>query len=1224
MCEYKRLLCILFTILASVRALNPRPVEELTVQQIDPVTGNLTLFKRFELPFTGSEADFSETDLQVGDYFFDISCSVKANVECSLDSFTPADRRYFVHRTCVVENAQLLNTSEIPADTPFPDNSIHSRRRLLAVGPLLLAGWVGMGVGSIVRGESPVCGMSFGLFGCKESDSGPSPNPEQIAQLESLNRYIEGQLKWKGIQLEGLTNQQRINLGFQAVQENQEKQLGILKGDIDTLRQSDLLLANRIDSNRNETIKLMNDLYDVLELGLSGNQDYTDAKVQQLANVVFHDFRVLVNATRDAAANITLNAELALRRDRRIQRQVRTLTAAQYRQNLEKDVYRAMSKGIWRLIDRAIEMGYTHVYKHPDSPGSRPVEFKDIAQFDKQAVIDDILINMINKTTPSSSIAQARQLRVHVYARADVMIDNQGIDATFEDLFDMMGPAGCIANATADGVPIVERCNAWIEITHKRCRPKNNFHWADISSDPNKAFDRAAYVLDSDICFNGVNPVNDVWHNRKFDTHQAWLELFKPLSCYPLLSAVPAHKWQIVSMRAGIWNLAPPLTNDVCQFDVNRLFESSDFAGSVPFTVYATLRNNYAAFLLDKLPFENIRHGVPPNWIDHATKPFLQTSGGQMYKCIESGFVAVKPETVPVHVCSHVNTIPVCTSTAYNRPVVCPSCTEPRVAVSVQTTSDVTVTLAKPKSLPEASDVIFGELTGTGLDSVYDVPRKQSGPILPSGDLRRFTVPYLRIPVPEDFDYPSAVSFPQDTGDLKLWFELYGPEFEHRAASASLDLFVREITPSGRCVQVGEVQFQWLCRMLEDYTIHSSTDMRSGLLVLTPKEFRIDGRISVMGGKVIRRVFDGCPEFKYIQYTDHTVDIQIINSLPFPLTLLYRKRATLCTFGDRTLHIEAFKHFQEDVDPCGNMTVEIFSTGPDGKQVACQETPKQVIVNPLSETALPRALVGGFNQTFIIDVVGTGLKHLEQQLTETINGIGEIVPILLDPDLTLPDKLSTVNSTLKDVLDRIKDLSDALDLTQGSAVGDLADNNKRLIADVHRLDALQEENAALLSAQNATIAVQAAILANLTLAFAEQVALTADLKAKNDALIAALKARIDSDEDCTNSLFSGWNTSCGIGYIFTKVIMLVLFGLGVGILIYVGAKYVLPAVSKGISKSRRASRGSGSKSRRGSFSSVPDGDEEEGPLPNRSMNALSTARNTGNHGRFKNMRVVAT
>lgn len=1172
--------CVAWLLSLSVHAIQTGNVITDTIRKIDPLTGNFTDWQTFTLPFSGSESDFSATDIQVGGLFYDVNCQVKVSVECSLDSFTPKERRLFGVDTCILENTRQLNTSAVPADMPFPDNTIHSRRllqlnhdrSLKGVAPLLIAGWIGAGIGSIASGQSPICGMTLGLFGCKESDSGPTPNPEQIEQIRALDAFAAGMVKFSGLALEGLTNQQIINLGNFAVVKNLQGQVDTLISSAESLRQNDELLARRIDLNYNTTQRQFSQVYDTIAAGINTNAAYTDARSAQLEAAMLRNDRAIINVTKAIAANVSENDRFAVRRDRRITRSQRQLTNMFFRARMNRDKRRAISKGIWQKIKEAEDQGYV-VYKHPHSPGSAPTPYSQLQLFDKQVLIDKMYINMVNKTSPTSAIAMARQLGVTVYARQDAMIDNQGVDASWEDIVDLIGPAGCIRNATLDGVPIVDRCNAWFEITHKRCRPKAGFHWKDISDDPNLGDDRDAYVLGPNICFNGGNPVNDVWNGRKFDSHADWLVLFKPLPCYPLLSAAPAHLWQFISIRKGRWNLPAPTSNAVCDFDVNRIFETSLFANTLPFTLYASLQYSYAAFLLDvQLPFENKRYGVIPNWFDHEQIQFMYAEDGRFYECTRTMFIAVKPETVPVHHCSTQDTLPVCTITAYNRPVICPGC-PPRVAQTVEKTSEVTVTLAKPGSLPQAGDLIFGEWTGTGLTSIIDAPRGVSGPITGNGEVRANKIPYLRIPVPENFDYPSAVSFPEDMGDVRQWFELYGPKFSHYKAAVSPDLFLRDLTLSGRCEQVGGVPLEWGCQLLDDYSVHSTTDMRSGLLVLQPKEFRFDGRMTVVGSKVIKRVFDGCPEFNFVQYTDQTADLRYINSLPFELTITVRKTSTLCQFGDVIKTLEAHKFFQEDVPACGNFSVEIFTaTGPNGALVPCQDQPKRIIINPASNTAVSRFVVGGFNQTFIVDTVGAGLIAMSEELTEVINSIQDIVPILVDVNITPADKTAAANTSLAALLAKIEQIKQGLSLTQGSAIGDLAANNIKLLADNKLLKNQSATNAALLATLQVALAKQDVIIANLTTVQAENVVLQARLHEANLALIAALQQRVDANEKCSSSLFSGWDTSCGIGHIATKAISLVLFSIAIVAIIYLFFKFVIPAVSKGATTSASRTR----------------------------------------------------
>src|SRR6185437_1646264 len=167
----------------------------------DPIHGNTTSTKEYSLTFTARDGDSTQQDVNIGGIFYDIDCPPpQIPYSTALRAFTTNHTLLFVFDACVYDGNQALNRSAVLAAQPIAPNAIHDlqqgpNRRLL-VAPVVLAlgaAWVCSTVSSIIQGQNPICGMTFGIIGCKSSDSGPSYTAAQIDQLNALDAWAAAQ-----------------------------------------------------------------------------------------------------------------------------------------------------------------------------------------------------------------------------------------------------------------------------------------------------------------------------------------------------------------------------------------------------------------------------------------------------------------------------------------------------------------------------------------------------------------------------------------------------------------------------------------------------------------------------------------------------------------------------------------------------------------------------------------------------------------------------------------------------------------------------------------------------------------------------------------------------------------------------------------------------------------------------------------------------------------------
>lgn len=1146
-----------------------------TFERAHPITGNLTIWKSRQLTFTYSHADTSALDVKVGDRYCDFVGSPPIYpFQTPLSEFTPIAQELHIRDVCIVDSPALINTSFIPETTPFPPGSIH-RRRLLSALPLVAGAWVAIGIGSAIAGQSPVCGMSFGLFGCKKSDSGPQPNAAQIRQIDAAQRYADSQLKWTETELQGLTNQQRINLGFAEVLQQNTAALEESRKQQENLRDGINTLAQHVDNNQALNQQQFENMYDALGNVVSTVGDYIDDQVDLLQEQMLLNDQSIINTTRVIVANISANTVDSIERDREIARNLKTAISGQHRQFKRTDIYRELTKELWSAMNMANSNGYS-IFSHPDSPGIEPTAYADIAEFDKTVIVDDICINLVNVSVPLGSIARAHQICFGWRASASEISDNQGIDVQYEDILELIGPPGCAANASGDGVFTVDRCRAWIEVTHKECQPTLGFHWDDISLNPSPAvsLDRPSYVLRSSLC-RGFAPSSGFWHGQKIDSLPKFRALFNPL-CAQQLASDPGHphKKQIVSARGGIWDIPEPLNPDVCAFDIKTLFNSNLGYNTVPFTLFETLRLNFAALLKDGTVFDSIRWGGTPDFITFDEQPFRTLQDGRSYSCWRGSFVATKPETLPVHRVIPGTPQPLMTVTCHNRPVICPGC-PPRVVLSTETTSKIISVVPAGNRLPTADDLIVGEWMGTGMTSLYDPDKKLMTKSL-YGPARCHNFNYLARRPPSGFDYPGAVTFPE-TGDLEEWFQTYGPQFDHRCAALSLQHVERELSPSARCIMIGDVLPNWQCDLFEEWNVHSSTDMRAGILNLYPNQYSGLVTVDIVDGPISMRTYDGCPDYWFNALSTLTVDLYILNSNEFPIKVRVHRTSNSpqCPqLGDTDLDLQAKQQYVEHVPACGHYTVIVYAFGVDQELTACSIAPISVTVNATTSGLSDPTPLGSFNQTVINDKVAGGLLVVADNLQAFFLSMITYLPAVVNPALSQLDRETLTNSTIAALIAKINSDKAGIDIASHTATAALITFNTKFTASDLRIEGLVNASVAVMENEiKPALALQEIILANLTAQLADLKADNVALHVANDELKAELNARIAADDSCDTSLFGSF-TNCGIGQVFSKVIILAIVIAGFIAIVWVAAKFG-PGIIKGFSKSSKAASSGG-------------------------------------------------
>ncbi len=1000
--------------------------------------GNETQWEQDTLTLLCNNNDFRDPGLLIGNLSYDILCQApRYQFQTRLRQFVPEKRRRYIAEVCEVQNVGAY------ANNPGVDQqNLGARRRLLWKDDptglpthkrklLFFGAFFGGMVGAAVFGAvCPRIGGGFQDVFCPGGTANADAvDAARIRTLQADIELIKVQQEWQNATLRNLEHQVEFN-------QNVSNTLKTVQGEIDNLfNQTTTLtqITNAMAATNDRKFGEIADNMEAVRDSIAAGIDFSIAiatRAEQFENATFRNFAEVTNSTQALANNVSINVKRLQTRDRELTRMLRRTQASMAKNVIKREVRRELNRQIALLRQQAANDGLTPFF-HPGYPGVGPSVSTPTT---RKTLVDQLLINFINQ----SATFQVHQYTLSYYCNVNVVLDQAYSGVAWQDIGEFLGPVNC-TNRPGE---IVDNCRCWIELQHAECRaastgqsvapiPLADFNWQQITS----VSDRSAYTLTSEKCFDHTTPITagEPWNGDKIDSlvrfHQFLSDICGVTLASPTLTS-GTRKFQIFSLRIATVNINAPLVPSLtCLPDLDYIFESNTGEVSTIFAIYSYLMQSFQTLLDEQQVAETQIYGILPNFLTHETVPFQSLRDNRTYTCYRSSFVAISPDTRPSFEVLSRNVVPLVTATAYDRPPICDltGCVFGN-PVSTESTSTAQTSVNFENLLPSASRPIMGEWRTGGIPAmttIFDIC-DQCAPIDTVVSQRNGKITYVWQPIPDNYSISTQTSFqesiPLDSGGpwpratfLDKWQEENPNPFNHFDGQFSLDLTEAPLS-GGRCVLQPEDPVGWPCELLDQWSIHASTNMRQGLLVLTPKTWSYIVTLNVVKGEILQRVFAGCPEFKFIPYSDGFMELQLINSLPIPVRVVTRVTAVgsgCSPEGDITHTLEPRQVQQRIIIGCGQQLLSVFTIGAGGALQQCENTLNVTFV-PNAQANVKRFVIDRVNRSFVTDEIVARSIDLQ---TQTVLLMQNLVPLLVTqftPNIEAPERSDLIQQLLRD------------------------------------------------------------------------------------------------------------------------------------------------------------------------------------------------------------------
>lgn len=973
--------------------------------------GNLTEWDQQQLTILFSDLSFQSNSLKIGNLYYSMFCPApSAPYMSTLIGFVPADQEVYDAVVCQVKNQQLFNFTN-NTGTAAPGSI--SRRRLLQLDLILQSADPNLpcDINSYFGGNAGgVCG------------GGNNPNAaDQINFLKQLGGFADGQNMWNQAAYQGFSQQDFINYGVTSVLKQQTSINTALEGQASNL-QSQIKLLTTATQNQFAWVdgQLQNTLQDVAQVS-SQLVSYTDQAVAKLANKTVTAISDLAGHVTAAFGNQSINDQKYEQALQVIRLSVANLAAALTSLTLETVYADALATKVWNniaVMERKGQVPFTSDV--PAYTGTPPLSggIGAMPLGQRQAVVDVITLNFVNQSASQVS---------HSYT-ITLLCDNFNMtmikDPSYKDFLQLIGPFGCATNASSPA-DIVNRCICWVQITHKMCTPGGSFtSWLDVTT----LDDRTAYTLSPSLCQSNVAPVAGPWDGRLIDNINVFNAFLSDL-CF-MTPVVTQNYMLMVSQRLGRRIISPDQDPLICNIDFSVLFGTQYENVNLPFAIYTDWVLTYKAFQLDVTVFRKLLQGGLPHYVTYRYNPFYIMPDGTYGRCYTAYLTGVSPITVPVYQLSPLPIVSSVTINAYATPPVCGDggCVFPPT-VSHQTTSTVSPNINALALLPQAGDLVFGELSPL-MSSIYDADRRLTS-VATAAPAREVTYNYFMQPVPEGFNVLTDSPPPTWTLDQFMAYNTFAPQHDRAVISISTTQMPYF---GGRPQPAPAQRKQWLASTLDNFNIGSQTNMRAGSLVFQPSgHWQVTALVQTVVGEVVQTVFTGCPSFYFQVYSTNVVNLVVTNVQPVAIEvqLDITQSSPFCPVpGSQKLSLASKQQFVQLVPPCGNITAQVYTIGPNNVLTACQTSPIGVNVNPSLVTSIsPFTMIGGENTTVISDQVVQLANGVANAAASLISVMGSTLLLAFrDPNITLADFTVVVNNTIQQTIDGIVAQANAVTL----------------------------------------------------------------------------------------------------------------------------------------------------------------------------------------------------
>jgi hypothetical protein len=966
------------------------------------------------------------------------------------------------------------------------------------------------------------CTASLGMVASMGVNCNPNnnnlPTAQWIAQLNALNNFTKAQNTWDQDTDAALSAQTNVNSQVQSVLTNLNTKVNALGNFTSTLNQTVYALAVHDTAQFAAVNSNLQTIYAGIAL-FGKNQAQTDANVVILQAFMVSSFQGVLNTTNKIQANSAATQLATTTKFNSLNQLVKQLAVSVSQSFLLTSVKTSITTGIYAQQAIATAKGEVF-YVDPTQPGVAPA-----TNFPSSLLQITWDIQYVNYIVRSGSVNLAHQYGWTFFCNAD-KYQNLGYQAIdYLDVPTLIGPANCTDNGGAVG-----RCLCWIQISHKICQaPNTNFRWQSITSNS-----RSAYSLASNgvMCNGGAVSagVNDGLLISTINPYYSALG--------SLCSTALQGSFQFLSYRMGFFpsiSATPPSWyTPVCGMDLTNIFETTQYANSLPYTVITELALAYQSMAFDANAVLQFQQGLQPSFITYTYLPFETLPDNNTYSCYRASIMGVSTETKPVFVVNPTIGQPLITqvtSTAYDRPptnCIGTQCDFGNV-VSVQQTNSIQLTNNLEEILPSANEVIFDVIQPLGATppttAVYNAP----GGLATSGPLQAAIgqPTYMLQLVPPGFILanvnpldiynnpwpPTAMLGTANAGGYNP--RITSTYFNHENAAYTIDQTLSPVDDIEQCVLPDGQTSQFICTLLDFYSVDPLTNFLQGKFVIVPDTWSYTVTLDINMGEIVQRVYPGCPELSFQPYGPNQISYVLTNSLPTTVSavVVLTSSSGLCASDSSTpFDLQPKQIFVRNLPTCGSQTIQIFQDSSVlGLQSCGAAIPFQV--NSTSQTVLqgPDAY---YNQTFI----------QAQYITQTTGVILGAVTLMqtiipyLDPatfNLTQQQRFAAINSSLIAFINLALQLSTQQLLGNTSAVDIYNQYAPQLATYAAAYQSANLQVTSSLTALNTSIVDFHAKVAVVT-------AQTAEVNRTAQALIAADNALIAAIEKINNANAGGY------------------------------------------------------------------------------------------------------
>jgi hypothetical protein len=623
-------------LLAVLCAGNAFVVEDTNLQTFlaNGTQGAETQWQQNSVTFQCSSTDFQDVSEVVGNVSYAITCKPPLyEFTTTLRQFVPHQIRQYTAEYCYV-NSNATTTS--PYNTGFTTaqgltaidggsgGSNLPLRHLLSVFSSIADTFTPSNVlcGITLGTSDKYCGQcscpppSFPTLNdieavigqCPQCSSAPfTISADELAADAATMRQLLGWINTQLAENEAVvTVQQKVNdsiTEFVQAAAFQEQQFGRLNSSIQ-------ILAAGIDQNVTYDTRQITNLFQDL-LTEAGLQSGINQRQQLFENATAANF-ASINSLLSQIATNTSNFLVAMLGKIRATTQYGRQSGAQKGAQLSMTtVRRQLTRQLFVLAAEAIASDLKPFWD-PSQSGQAPVA----GNIDPSLVNVDLDIDYINliNTTQQTGQNVAHQYRLEFACNAMSVLQTFVEQATWIDVMELIGPAGCAATQT---------CNCYIKVNHQQCPVASSFNWQQITGTG-----VAPFLLQSNCAPASIT--NGPWDGRQIDDI-AVLNVLLGQLCSTQLAA-PAvsctsncpRQIQIVSTRMGVLQnvVAPALPSQVCGANYNYIFyvnpnEQNLFTSL--FTIWIQANN---LLLADSFELETQFFGILPNYITYINVPF--------------------------------------------------------------------------------------------------------------------------------------------------------------------------------------------------------------------------------------------------------------------------------------------------------------------------------------------------------------------------------------------------------------------------------------------------------------------------------------------------------------------------------------------------------------------------------------------------------------------------